>query len=103
VSAAFVEVGIGDITLLPDRMRRLRSEVVDELAESMAARGLIEPIVVRRAAAVTAMPCFDNGFFLVAGLHRLKAAKKLKWPSIAAVVLNGVDADADCWLRSMRI
>ena len=34
-------VPIAEITVIPDRMRRLRPEVVNELAESIAAQGLL--------------------------------------------------------------
>lgn len=86
-AVAITEAGIGDVAVLPDRMRRLRPEVVDELAESMATRGMIEPIGVRPASG-------RGGYCLIAGWHRFEAAKQLKWPSIAAIVLDSVDADA---------
>ena len=40
-------INLDAITVPPSRMRRLRNDVVEHLAESIAARGLIEPIVVR--------------------------------------------------------
>jgi N6-adenosine-specific RNA methylase IME4 len=64
----------------------LRPEAVDQLAESIAARGLLQPIVVR--------PLDSRRFELVAGRHRLAAVVHLKEPSIRAVVLNGLDADS---------
>jgi N6-adenosine-specific RNA methylase IME4 len=77
-------LALRDITVLPDRMRQLRPNVVDELAASMAERGLLHPIVVRRQ---------NIGNVLVAGWHRLEVAKKLKSDRIRAVILEGVDAD----------
>jgi ParB/RepB/Spo0J family partition protein len=79
------EVVLGRIAVVPERMRRLRPDVVNQLAESMSVCGLIEPIVVRLTS--------NNGYCLVAGRHRLEAAKQLKWPSIPAVVLNGANTD----------
>ena len=33
------------------------------------------------------------GYWLVAGHHRLEAARKLKWEAIAAIIFDGMDAD----------
>jgi ParB-like chromosome segregation protein Spo0J len=66
-------------------MRQLRHQVVDELTESMGSpRGLLHPVIVRPS---------GDGFVLVAGWHRLEAARKLGWDSIHALVLDGADAD----------
>lgn len=84
------QIGLGGISIKPERLRALRPDVVDQIAESMATSGQIEPIVLR--------PRGDtdedgNGYLLVAGWHRLEAAKKLKWPSIRSTIFTGVDAD----------
>jgi N6-adenosine-specific RNA methylase IME4 len=79
-----MEIGLGGIREV-ERLRALRPEVVEQLEESMRARGLLQPIVVR--------PINGGGYFLVAGLHRLEAARKLKWEGIEARVLEGVDLD----------
>src|ERR1700682_2941963 len=50
---------------------------VDELAESLRAHGLLQPIVVRRRGA---------GYELIAGHRRYEAARRLGWSEIAAVV-----------------
>jgi ParB-like nuclease domain len=60
-------VGLTAIAVLPDRMRGLRREVVNALAESMKAQGVLQPIILRRSEA--------PGFLLVAGHHRLEAAQ----------------------------
>ena len=54
----------------------------------MREQGLLQPLVVR--------PCDkpEIGYVLVAGLHRLEAARALKWDCIAATVVEGADADA---------
>jgi N6-adenosine-specific RNA methylase IME4/ParB-like chromosome segregation protein Spo0J len=79
------DVGLSGITVLPDRMRLLRPEVVHELAISMQACGQLQPIVLR--------PHDSIGFVLVAGRHRLEAARSLKWDSISAIVRAGLKAD----------
>ena len=50
---------------------------------SFARIGQLQPIIVR--------PRGDTGFWLVAGRHRLEAAKRLKWPMIRALVLENAD------------
>ena len=59
-------------------VRELDAEHVTALAGSMAVRGLIVPIAVR--------PLDGERFALVAGEHRLAAARELGWPTIAAVI-----------------
>ena len=61
-------VGLADIHVRPERLRALQPGVVDQLAESIRERGLTHPIVVRPRAA--------GEYWLVCGLHRLKAAEK---------------------------
>ena len=73
------------IAVPPNRMRRLRLDVVDDLAASISARGLLQPIVVGRS---------KDDLTLIAGLHRLAAAKKLGHHNIHARVVDGVGADA---------
>jgi ParB/RepB/Spo0J family partition protein len=59
-------------------VRELDPVHVTALAGSMAVRGLIVPIAVR--------PLEGQRFALVAGEHRLAAARELGWQSIAAVI-----------------
>lgn len=47
MSGKAVNVAISGIVIAPNCMRRLRPEVVSELAESIAAQGLLQPIVLR--------------------------------------------------------
>lgn len=77
-----VDVPIADINVSGDRLRALRPEKIDELAESIAESGLLQPIVVAH----------DGR--LIAGWHRLEAAKRLGWKSIRAQRANRLDADA---------
>ncbi len=86
-SAKVVSLNPSGITILPERMRRLRSEVVNELVESIKRQGLLQPIVVRPR------PRGGMGYILIAGWHRLMAIRKLKGESIKASVLDGFDAD----------
>jgi ParB family chromosome partitioning protein len=58
---------------------------IDELAASLQAYGLMQPVVVRRLA---------EGYQLVAGHRRLEAARSLGWLEIAAVVRDESEDEA---------
>jgi ParB-like nuclease domain len=68
------EIGIHGISITASRMKTLRPETVVSLANSLRTQGLLHPIVLRRA---------PIGYYLVAGLHRLEAARKLHWEQYA--------------------
>jgi protein gp37/ParB-like chromosome segregation protein Spo0J len=73
-------------TLRADRLRRLRPETVDELAESISKQRLLHPIILYRRPS-------DGALVLAAGWHRFEAVRKLGHDKIAAVILDGLDAD----------
>ena len=64
-----MKIKISDIKISPGR-RKAKLEPVAELAKSIAAVGLLNPITV------------TEDRTLVAGLHRLEAAKRLGWTEI---------------------
>jgi hypothetical protein len=73
-----------DAIAIPEkRMRAHRPEQVDAIAQSMNESGLLQPIVVRPLAA--------RKFMLIAGRHRLEAARQLGWTTIDCRVLKGID------------
>lgn len=74
-----------------DRKREVRDEAVKALADSMSKVGLRTPITVR--------PVNDGErLVLVAGAHRLAAAKSLGWERIDAFVEEDCDEiDAELW------
>jgi hypothetical protein len=77
---------IGDIAVPPNRLRNLQPAKVAEISESMKQpAGLLHPIVVQWGD--------ESDYKLIAGAHRLEAAKALGWTSIAVTILNGIDAD----------
>ena len=88
MSAGVTKIRVADIVVASNRMRKLRDDVVDSLAESISARGSLQPVVVRaRAGRAT-------NYWLVAGHHRLEAVRKCGHDRINAVILDGLDADA---------
>lgn len=74
-------LAIADITPHPDQPRRIfDEEALEELAASIAQRGVIQPIIVRP---------MDNGRYqLVAGERRWRAAQKAQLHEIPALVRN---------------
>jgi N6-adenosine-specific RNA methylase IME4/ParB-like chromosome segregation protein Spo0J len=77
-------IGLGGIAVTTaERLRALRPDIVKALMKSMRAEGLRRPILLR--------PRPDHGYWLVAGCHRLEAARKLKWEGIPAIILEDMD------------
>ena len=68
-------VKISDIIIKPGR-RDIQLRNVDELARSLQAVGLLNPITI------------DQDNTLIAGLHRLEAAKKLGWTEVECTINN---------------
>ncbi len=77
-----LKILISDISVNPGR-REARLDHIKELAQSIANVGLINPITV------------DKAHSLIAGLHRLEAAKLLGWTEIECTVssLEGLQAE----------
>ncbi len=64
--------------------RDISDERIDDLAQSIKASGLIQPIVVRRV---------GNGYQLVVGERRFLACRKLGWQKISAAIKTLSDSD----------
>jgi ParB family chromosome partitioning protein len=77
---ALKSIPIGQITRNPFQPRQeFNSEELSELQESIRASGLLQPITVRRRSG-------KDGFELIAGERRLRAAKSLGWKEIPAII-----------------
>lgn len=74
---------------VPARKREVDPEAVKTLAASMEKIGLRTPITIRSND--------DSMAVLVAGLHRLEAAKSLGWEKIDCFVLDCDEIDAELW------
>ena len=70
-----MKVKISDIKVNPGR-RGAKPEPVVELAKSIAAVGLLNPITL------------TGDYTLIAGLHRLEAAKQLGWTEIESTIVG---------------
>src|SRR6476646_9689806 len=79
------DIAINCITEPIEPQRKVRTEKVEELAKSLAEAGLINPITVRLN------PDSKSSYKVIAGKHRLRAAKKLKWPRIKCWVKDDLD------------
>lgn len=76
---------VGSLSPHPDQPRRRFDEAaLDELANSIAARGLIQPIVVRP---------FGKGFQIVAGERRWRAAQRARLHEVPVIIRDFDDAE----------
>ena len=76
-------VSLADVRPNPDQPRRhFAPEKLDELAASIKARGLLQPIVVRRA---------ERGYELLAGERRFRAAQLAGLERLPALIRAGDD------------
>jgi ParB family chromosome partitioning protein len=77
---ALKSIPVGQITRNPFQPRQeFNTDELSELQESIRASGLLQPITVRRRAG-------RDGFELIAGERRLRAAKGLGWKEIPAII-----------------
>ena len=72
----FIDVG--------KRLRRLKAAKVIHIADSLAAQGQLQPIIVT--------PAEDGRYALLAGNYRRAAAEELDWETIRAEVREGLSA-----------
>ncbi|MBY0519039.1 MAG: ParB/RepB/Spo0J family partition protein, partial [Sphingomonas sp.] len=76
---------VGSLTPHPNQPRRRFEEAaLDELANSIAARGLIQPIVVRP---------LGKGFQIVAGERRWRAAQRARLHEVPVIIRDFDDAE----------
>ena len=82
------EIPISTIARNPFQPRKtFRPEELRELEESLSTNGLLQPVTVRPAPS-------SDGFQLIAGERRLRAASNLGWKTIPAVVKEINDQEA---------
>ena len=72
---------------VPENVRTLDDAHVQALAGSIKLQGILVPLVVRNAG--------ENGLELVAGFHRIAAAKSLGLAEVPVVVRDAQTEDAD--------
>jgi ParB/RepB/Spo0J family partition protein len=75
-----------DAIRVPENVRALDDAHVQALAGSIALQGMLVPLVVRDD---------DDGFELVAGFHRIAAARSLGLADVPVVIRNAETEDAD--------
>jgi N6-adenosine-specific RNA methylase IME4 len=76
-----VMVPVAEVTV-PDGRRRVNSSRVAEIADSISDIGLLQPIII------------TEDKVLVAGQHRLRAFKHLRWETIPAIMRDWSEVDA---------
>jgi ParB family transcriptional regulator, chromosome partitioning protein len=83
---SLIEVEVDQIEPNPNQPRKLfDSNALNELAASIRASGVIQPVIVRRQGA---------GFQLVAGERRWRAARQAGLPRVPAIVREVTDAES---------
>jgi ParB family chromosome partitioning protein len=81
-----LEVAVEEIEPNPNQPRKVFDSVaLDELAASIKASGVIQPVIVRRQGA---------GYQLVAGERRWRAARQAGLPRVPAIVREVTDAES---------
>lgn len=78
-----------DDIVVSDRHRPVDADAVKVLAASIESLGLRTPITIRSPS--------DSECYLVAGRHRLEAAKLLGWEKIECFVLDCSEDEAEMW------
>lgn len=78
-SKKFMELPIGDVIPNPNQPRKLfAKESIDELANSIEEKGIIQPLIVR--------PLGGGKYELIAGERRYRAAKQIGLEKVPAVI-----------------
>lgn len=81
-----LEVGVEEIEPNPNQPRKVfNTNALDELTASIKASGMIQPVIVRRQ---------GEGYQLVAGERRWRAARQAGLPRIPAIVREVTDAES---------
>jgi ParB/RepB/Spo0J family partition protein len=84
-SAGELRLALDDISVR-ENVRELDSAHVESLAQSIALRGVLVPLIVRPV---------DAGYELVAGYHRIAACRLLDLPDVPVVVRDHEGSSAD--------
>jgi ParB family transcriptional regulator, chromosome partitioning protein len=83
---SLVEIPVHQIDVNPNQPRKVfDSNSLNELAASIKASGVIQPVVVRKV---------DGGYQLIAGERRWRAARQAGLSSVPAVVREATDAES---------
>lgn len=82
-----IEVDLIDDTRMDPNYRTMKLAMAESLAQDIDMQGLTHPITVR------VDPDDAERYILVAGQHRLKAAKMLGWKKIPCIIKEGIDEE----------
>lgn len=82
--SAVLDLPLDQVHVKAKRLRTLDPEKVEVLVNAIAYQGLLQPIV--------AIPRPRGGWWLVAGLYRLEAVRRLEWSTVPARLLDNEGA-----------
>lgn len=80
-----------------ERVRKLNQKSTEELSLSLGEFGLMQPIHIRYTKMLVDKGRAKRVPLLVAGAHRLQAAKLLGWPQIECIEVDDDDVSAKMW------
>ena len=86
-----------EMVVTGDRVRKVKPKSVEELSRSLGEFGLMQPIHIRHTKVSIGGKPAKRVPLLVAGAHRLEAAKLLGWPQIECIEVDGDDVTARMW------
>jgi ParB family chromosome partitioning protein len=85
-AAGVVDLPVAIVRPNPRQPRRaIEAAALDELATSIASMGVVQPVIVRRVA---------DGYELIAGERRWRAAQKAGYTVIPAIIRNASDTES---------
>jgi ParB/RepB/Spo0J family partition protein len=90
-------IAIDGINVAANPLRPLIDDEVKRLVLSMQQIGMMNPITVRYHENIPSSDNCDDSYELIAGRHRLAAARSLGWEEIDAIEIECSDVDAKLW------
>lgn len=95
--ARITRLPIRQIHALPQVRTEFEPEGIAQLAESLQAHGLLQPILVREAEGTTLGNADGSTvplYYVIAGQRRLAAAQQINWTDIDCIIRTASDEDA---------
>jgi ParB family chromosome partitioning protein len=92
MKSSLLHIAVEQIACAPQVRTRFDDKKQADLEQSLREVGLLQPILVRPT---------ESGYLVLDGERRLRAARQLKWPTIAAIVIDDQLGMADTIQRQL--